>query len=368
MFLFKYYRPDLFFEKAIRYNELYFSSTDQLNDPNDLKTSYFFEDNASLWQKLLESEVFLGVRELKHILDLDDQRLAKELCRIFLGTPVDGSIEQLQDVFNKYDSEITSALIKCVKNTSVIDRALFESVGNSLPGLISLCKNGIKDRVLKGLRVGVYSVSFSSNALEPMMWAHYTAGFKGCVVIYHAPNNIIRLKRNVYSNEYINYPIDNVQYQNQEKHIPILKSVLSDDLAIRETLLVKNTFWSYEAEKRIFLTRRYISQSFPQLYTSFSDDVSERIFHHDSSTIAGVVFGPRFNKRKMEAIEFLLRDNRRHFECEPFYLFDTELTSKGTIKIVRGKRVESSFYSGDTGEVSTDELQALLKKFEITET
>ena len=99
MFLFKYYRPDFFFEKAIRYNELYFSSTDQLNDPNDLKTSYFFEDNASLWQKLLESEVFLGVRELKHILDLDDQRLAKELCRIFLGTPVDGSIEQLQEVW-----------------------------------------------------------------------------------------------------------------------------------------------------------------------------------------------------------------------------------------------------------------------------
>lgn len=65
MYLFKYYRPDFFFDKAIRYNELYFSSTEQLNDPNDLKTSYFFEDRVDLWQRLLESEVSLGVKNLK---------------------------------------------------------------------------------------------------------------------------------------------------------------------------------------------------------------------------------------------------------------------------------------------------------------
>ncbi|MFA1646200.1 MAG: DUF2971 domain-containing protein, partial [Enterobacteriaceae bacterium] len=78
MYLFKYYRPDFFFDKAIRYNELYFSSIEQLNDPNDLKTSYFFEDRVDLWQSLLESEVSLGVKNLKDFLDLDGDRLAKK--------------------------------------------------------------------------------------------------------------------------------------------------------------------------------------------------------------------------------------------------------------------------------------------------
>lgn len=365
MFLFKYYRPDFFFDKAIRYNELYFSSTEQLNDPNDLKTSYFFEDSVPLWQSLLESELSSGAKVLSDFLELSDHALAKELCRIFLGTPIDGSIEHLVSIFNKYDSDITSALIKCVKNINMLSDDLFSYTSRSIPGVLTLCKNGIRDRILRGLRVGVYSISFSTNALEPMMWAHYASGFKGCVVIYNAPDNVISLKRNIYSSEYIDYPIDSVKYQNQEKHIPILKSVLSDDVAIRETLLVKNTFWSYEAEKRIFLTKRYITQDFGKLNILLSSDPSERIFHHDPSTIVGVVFGPKFDKKKMESIEFLLRDNRRHNPCEPFYLFETELTSKGTIKIVRGKQVESSFNTGDTGEISIKELPALLNTLKL---
>lgn len=30
---FKYYRQNLYFEKAIRYDEIYFSSNEELNDP-----------------------------------------------------------------------------------------------------------------------------------------------------------------------------------------------------------------------------------------------------------------------------------------------------------------------------------------------
>lgn len=111
MFLFKYYRPDFFFDKAIRYNELYFSSTEQLNDPNDLKTSYFFEDNIPFWQALLESESSSGIKQLNVLLDLKDQNLAKELCILFLGTSIDGTIEGLEFIFNRYDQEITTILI-----------------------------------------------------------------------------------------------------------------------------------------------------------------------------------------------------------------------------------------------------------------
>ncbi|MBF8442339.1 DUF2971 domain-containing protein [Serratia ureilytica] len=368
MYLFKYYRPDFFFDKAIRYNELYFSSTEQLNDPNDLKTSYFFEDRVDLWQRLLESEVSLGVKNLKDFLDLDGDRLAKKLCQIFLGSSIDGSIEELQSLFTKYNSKVATAISLHIKKSDLIDHGLFEDSEESISRLVSLCSNEIRERVLKGLRVGVYSVSFSINALEPMMWAHYSAGFKGCVVIYHAPKNIIPLKRNIYSDEYINYPIDSVEYRNHEKHIPILQSVLTDDLAIRKTLLVKNKFWNYEKEKRIFLTKRYLTQSLGRFNFALSNDNSDRIYHHAPSLISGVIFGPNFDKQKKESIELLLRDNRRHTPCDPFYLFDTELTSSGNIKIVRCKEVESSFNTGNTGEISIKETQEVLIKFGIINT
>lgn len=368
VYLFKYYRPDFFFDKAIRYNEFYFSSTEQLNDPNDLKTSYYFEDDVSHWQKVLERETVLGVRDLKVFLDLDGNHLAKQLCRIFLGASIDGSIEDLQLMFKRYDSDVASALSLHINKKDLIDKGLLEDSDESMSQLISLCSNGIRERILKGLRVGVYSVSFSTNALEPMMWAHYAAGFKGCVVIYNAPNNIIPLKRNIYSDEYIDFPVDSVEYRNHEKHIPILKSVLKDDLAIRETLLVKNTFWQYELEKRVFLTKKYITQSLGGLNFALSNDNSDRIFHHDPSLIAGIIFGPSFNRHKKESLEFLLRDNRRHKPCSQFYLFDTKLTSAGTIKIVRGKEVESSFKTGNSGEISIKKLPDVLNRFGITKT
>jgi len=67
--IFKYYRPNIYFEKAIRYNEIYFSANHELNDPNDLKATYYFEDNPALWKKLLalDTSKSLGYLQLKRL-------------------------------------------------------------------------------------------------------------------------------------------------------------------------------------------------------------------------------------------------------------------------------------------------------------
>lgn len=117
VYLFKYYRPDFFSDKAIRYNELYFSSAEQLNDPNDLKTSCLFEGDDELWQRVLESEMFFGVKNLKYFLDLHDCRLAKQLCWIFQGASINGSIEEFQRSFTKYNSEVATALRLHIKKS-----------------------------------------------------------------------------------------------------------------------------------------------------------------------------------------------------------------------------------------------------------
>jgi hypothetical protein len=49
MYFYKYYRPNVYFEKAIRYNELYFCENNELNDPHDLKANYYFEDSVDRW-------------------------------------------------------------------------------------------------------------------------------------------------------------------------------------------------------------------------------------------------------------------------------------------------------------------------------
>lgn len=85
MYLFKYYRPDFFFEKAIRYNELYFSAPAQLNDPNDLNIDYRFDNKLKLWDILLRSPCDKSYKNLSHILDLSNLKIHKGLNRIFRG-------------------------------------------------------------------------------------------------------------------------------------------------------------------------------------------------------------------------------------------------------------------------------------------
>ena len=85
-FYFKYYRQNLYFEKAIRYDEIYFSSNEELNDPLDLSFTPYFDDNEVAWEKLLQVKPKVEMLNIALYLDTTSHELASELNSIFKGS------------------------------------------------------------------------------------------------------------------------------------------------------------------------------------------------------------------------------------------------------------------------------------------
>ena len=112
---FKYYRQNLYFEKAIRYDEIYFSSNEELNDPLDLAFTPYFDDNEVAWEKLLQVKPKVEMLNIALYLDTASHELASELNSIFKGSTLayQQTIKSLIDSKNK---ELKRIFIKHINN------------------------------------------------------------------------------------------------------------------------------------------------------------------------------------------------------------------------------------------------------------
>lgn len=342
MLLYKFYRPGENFNKALRYSEIYFSSNKQLNDPNDLKAKYFFEDSEDLWFRLLHSEAPMGP-SLTTFLKLESKQLSKGLNDIFKGIKVDANAKSLNKIFDDNKIKIEGLIRSSIKDIAEIPDSHYFRLEDPVPFLVESCMFGLRELAFKGIKTEVYSVSFSTNPLEPMMWAHYADGFKGCAVIYYAENNELPLTRNIYSESFMRFPIHKVDYHDGEKLIPILQCSMGEQGPIEQALLKKNSFWHYESERRAFIFKNQ------RLVLAALNDVDkipeweERVFHTQPERIAGVIFGPAFDESKKYLVEFRLRRTKEATKCKPnFYLFDTQLNDNGTITITKAKQCKPS--------------------------
>ncbi|MFJ5490571.1 DUF2971 domain-containing protein [Pectobacterium carotovorum] len=345
MYLFKYYRPDFFFDKAIRYNELYFSARAQLNDPNDLNIIYRFDNNLKLWDFLLHSPCEYSYKYLAHILDFADLKIHKVLNKIFKGKKIKGDLESLDALFDTHANEILSVLYECLLPLEKIDSAIYKNQPDPKIFLAKQCEIGIKERLYKKIIPAVFSVSFSSKALERMMWAHYAAGFSGCVVIYNAQeftpqsSNIrMQLRDNLFSSNLISFPVKPITYSNQSKEI----SILDPTSNVVELILTKNKFWKYEAEYRMFIPEGNMGISGERDIKNSVNRNSGHVFHHETSTMQGIIFGPRMNNLKKEEIWQNIKSNMINTNAELFYFFDAELSQSGKINISNGQVVQNS--------------------------
>ncbi|EBJ3542594.1 DUF2971 domain-containing protein [Salmonella enterica] len=344
MYLFKYYRPDFFFDKAIRYNELYFSARAQLNDPNDLNIIYRFDNNLMHWDFLLRSPCEYSYRNLTHLLDLGEFKVHKALNKIFKGKRIKGNLESLDALFDTHDNEILGVLHECLLPLNDIDTAIYENEPDPKQFLAKQCETGIKERLYKKIIPAVFSVSFSSKALERMMWAHYAAGFSGCVVIYKVQENRnvnyvgMQLTDNLFSKDYVNFPVQSITYSNRSKEI----SILDPTASIIELILTKNRFWKYESEYRMFVPEGNIGIGGERDIKDSINRNTGHVFHHKTSTIQGIIFGPRMSKLKKEEIWQVIKSNIINSDADLLYLFDTELSPSGKINISNGQIAQHS--------------------------
>ena len=351
MYVFKYYRPNFYFDKAIRYNELYFAANHELNDPNDLKAIYYFEDNSELWGRLLKKTGISNVWNLSEIINTECQLLADSLNDIFKGKEISSidSLGSLKGVLDLCSGQIIAAF----------ERALLQKdseLGN--PAVrADHCKLIMTELLSRAINHDFYSVSFSKDALNSMMWAHYAEGFKGCVVIYASNNHGFSLYNNPFSKKIDEYKLAPVEYVDSRKKIPILECVTSGKDKAVSTFLQKNSFWEYEGELRSF-TFQQLNTNKMAMASHHSKKLKmtgrKRILYHDDNLIAGVIFGPRVKAEYQEEVEFVLHDNRFHRGRQSFFSLNTVLSDAGNIEISRASRVlclnENPFFSPFEGE------------------
>ncbi|WP_459655309.1 DUF2971 domain-containing protein [Achromobacter xylosoxidans] len=333
MIFFKYYRPNVFFEKSIRYNELYFSENIELNDPYDLKVKYYFEDNINSWKVALSSPPLSPTWSLENYIDIKNQHLIEKLNQIFLGTEIDSEGESIKDIVkskSKQLEDIFSSVIledppKTKNRLPINDRAQ----------IISFCSTILTELLARSMSYRFYSVSFSKLPLSPMMWAHYAEGFKGCVVIYRASSEgEIDLFDHPQASESKPAKFKEIEYLDQKKSIPILECIAHGEKISTPFFFKKNAFWSYENEFRLLIKEKIDTRLLT--ISNVKKNYRGRIFHHDPCAVAGVIFGPRSSLEFRKKTEHILRDNRFFRNKEPFFSLETELTHDGDIVVSSG--------------------------------
>lgn len=370
MYLFKYYRQDFFFEKAIRYNELYFSARAQLNDPNDLNIDYRFDNKLKLWDVLLRSPCDKSYADLSHILDLSNLNIHRGLNRIFRGKKINSGLEALDNLFDSHVDEIRKIIYDGMLPINEINHTIYANISDPQQYLVTLCENSIKERLYRKIVPAVFSVSFSTKALDRMMWAHYAAGFSGCVVIYETqdfnidgiPYTGLQVRDNLLSPHKFNFPVKPITYSNQAKEV----SLLDPKANVTELFLTKNRFWKYESEYRMFIPEANAGIGNERHAQGRVNRNVGHIFHHDTSAIKGIIFGPKMCEQKKEDIWNCIRANMEHSNSKICYFFDAELLSSGKITISKGQQAKKmkDFALFRTG-INKTEMPKILKEIGI---
>lgn len=371
MHLFKYYRSDFFFEKAIRYNELYFSARAQLNDPNDLNIDYRFDNKLKLWDVLLRSPCDKSYADLSHILNFNNLKIHNGLNRIFRGKKIKSGLESLDNLFDSHVDEIRKILYDGMLPLDEINPMIYENIPDPHQYLVTLCENSIKERLYRKIVPAVYSVSFSSNALDRMMWAHYAAGFSGCVVIYETQAfsfedmtySGMQVRENLLSPHRFNFPVKPIKYSNQVKEV----SLLDPSANVEDLFLTKNRFWKYESEYRMFIPEANAGIGSERHSEGRVNRNVGHIFHHDTNAIKGVIFGPKMSSMEKENIWNCIKSNMENSNSKICYFFDSELSASGKITISKGQQAKkikniSLFRTG----ISQTNMDNILKTLGIT--
>ena len=372
--VFKYYRPDFYFEKSIRYDEIYFSSNEEMNDPLDLTVTINFSDNIEGWKKLLAIELPYSSWKFSNYLNVFINNFASDLNDIFKNTylenqkTIDGLIKSKKDkleyLFIKYINKSIKSGFKFTESNN--DEDISVKANTCIHYLSSLLCRGSNQRF--------YACSFSKTPLEPMMWAHYADGFKGCVIIYNDNDNdndnenLINLKENLKSNDYKSYDYAEVKYLDREVNTICILEQIFDSTALNSKLLTKNIFWSYEKELRVLL-----SETFTPSQSMHHDDIPKsnkaRIFHHDPYSIKGVIFGARCSNDYKSYIEGILGEkNSYNSNVERFLSFETDLTLDGKVVIKTGSICNSMrLGSSQVGKeiLEGNKLNKVLAEFNI---
>ncbi|WP_180737870.1 DUF2971 domain-containing protein [Providencia stuartii] len=290
-----------------------------------------------------------GVWSIKKHIDITET-LASEMNNLFKHKTFENNEVELNKLLNDNKNEILNIFSKCKKNSVEIE------VNTALQCFDYLCYF-----LSHGCNHKAYSVSFSKEPLEPLMWAHYADGFQGCVVIFKGhPNNYINLALHPKAAYNQSCEFKEVFYNDNIEPQCILSNALdknSNDFPFNK----KNSFWEYEKEVRLMM----YNSTHPIAIFAKKEEVNKHpkasIFYYNYKDILGVIFGPRCNKEYKYKIEYILAEHLFYNKSDDCFIsVNTELSKHGGMKIVDG-----GILSYNSAQESPSLMKRMLNKDEV---
>ena len=286
--------------KELLYDEMFFTSTSECNDPFDGASLFSFGCDEERWTRLIEHA--WGRVEFESKSDL-----ARSLAKMISS--------------------------KCPLSLSDAQTVAFDECLKHLAGLGPLTAVGLAGQLREFVRLyeprRPYFVSFTKTASNPLMWAHYASMHQGHCLVFRSLDGGLRqdadrrkniARRNTRGGLAPSITVDLPEILRFEEVIyddgtgpgdaftcfpqPVAGLTLSEEdrLSLNASLLrqvlTKHTCWRYEQEARIILT--------PPSSWLFGTPVElssfERLFHFMPSQLVGIVLGARMHSAMRERV------------------------------------------------------------------
>ncbi|WP_270818886.1 DUF2971 domain-containing protein [Aeromonas sp. Y311-2] len=367
MHVYRYRSPGLLSQKELIYDEWYFASREELNDPIDMQSRFEFPGNSTeIWKRVLRA-----LWKDSEYIDF----FANYLSNI---SPI-----SYEKILSEYEHHVKNLISHAYEsnNFNLFKLEQLNSHINQLSSLLSLYAPNAG-----------YSVSLSKSNSDMLMWSHYASSHTGYCLIYRPINKKLnqcphRTKDSLIVSDGhtsligCDFPLEEIQYNNQLEPINAFYLLPSFNTGlqfksdserlhfhskIKQQLLTKNECWDYEEEVRLLLLQPNHWISGQSEYSSY-----QRLFHYDFDQVAGIVFGARMKKNEKAALKEIinkkLEERIRLENCKGGrkYIFDflyqqAEIcNSSRTVKIIDNELISM----GSVINVGTPFYERQLKRW-----
>lgn len=302
MYVYRYRSPGLLSQKGLIYDEWYFASREELNDPIDMQSKFEFPANSKCtWVRVIQS--------------LWQNEAWAEIAASYFNSICPISVEQLLEEYEHHSVKVVENIFKSCE-INLVDLQQLGDLQKQFKAMLSLYAPSAG-----------YSVSLSTCNNEMLMWSHYAASHSGYCLIYRPIDGYLyqcssRTKDSLsVSNGHKilignKFKVKAIEYENQLEAIDAFCLLPADNTGykfkteedrlgfhakIQNQLLTKNECWAYEQEARLLLPQPSKFISGESSLTNF-----QRLFNYDFNQVVGIIFGARMKEHEKLAIKEII--------------------------------------------------------------
>jgi hypothetical protein len=336
MFYYRYRPSGELSLKELRYNEIYFSSASESNDPYDGKVFLSYKFDKDKWKRLLET-AWKGVSDSDTLLSLVD--------------PLSIHLEKY------YPTSFEEAI-------SYDYKSILLAINDDLEPLKAHYLDQLIKQFIDTYRPGVvYTVSFSKTNSNTLMWSHYASKHKGFCLIFKAINGFLYQDKEHRKDSVSRitskgiapstgfgipdrFPFEDIKYCSNIETIDASrfmsryifnKKIANEEERIKfatendRKCLEKHICWCYEEEARILLEEplaRFFGEHF-----DYSQE--ERIKHYQPTQLVGIILGALMESKTKQRIHEIISGFRERITRSisneflfDFVLFEASISDK----------------------------------------